>query len=622
MAKITGKFAKNNLNYELYINYSYTQNINSNATTITATMYIKKLRSYGNTYANSVPYSLSIGGSTIKSGNMSYDSRNMSVGTVTKICDGSKTINNNADGSLKSAISGVFDLSNFNPGKGTVSQTVTFPTIPRATAPTISGTKKFGSAITINHTGAINSFTHTIKYTVGSSSGTIATKTSSNSTSWTIPKSLQSELPNATTGTVTITCITYNGSTEVGTKSTSFNATISDDCVPSISSASFADAMTKPSSLSGYYQNFSKVKTTVSASGIYGSNISSYKVKVGSLNEVNSSSNVVTSGTLSTSGAYNIVVTVVDSRGKSASKTFSSAINVTAYTPPSISLFTCKRMKLEDGVESESNLGTIGYITLNGTIQASMPTKTRQLKYKPTTGSVWTTVNLSNQNYTNYKFSTTLSPSNAYNLKLVLKDDLTTVEKDITMSNIFPLLSLNAQGNGVAFGKESTTQNIVEFDMPVKTNKDINASKVNASKLEINDEAIINSNLNVKALTYSEEYYVRASSGGQFCNLGGFGGDGVYGSTQGVAYLGNTILVYGSYTFTNITTNTVMTTKINFRVPFKVAPFISLTFNSGAPHLLDAGATAIGNTSFDLNFIRNGTADTTIFWCAIGQRGV
>lgn len=483
MATITGSFSSNSNNMQPYIVYTYTQSISNNTTTIDATLYVKKLTSYATTHSSSVPTSISIGGSIVSSGNVSIDMRSVSVGSSVKVRTASKTLNNNSDGSLKATISGIVDLSGFNPGKGTVSQSITFPTIPRATAPTISGTGKFGNAITINHNGASDSFKHTITYTIGNSSDTIVSKTDTSSTSWAIPKSLQSEIPRSSTGTITITCITYNGTKEIGRKTVNFNATVADDCIPSITSVSFTDAMTKPSTLTGYYQNFSKVKSTIAATGIYGSTITTYKVKVGTMNELNSSNNVIVGGLLANSGAYSIVVTVVDSRGKTVSKTYSNAISVTPYTPPVITSFSCKRMKLEDGVEFESNLGTIGYISGSGTIQSNMPTKIRELKFKPTSSTAWTTIPLSNQNYTNYKFSTALSPSNSYDLKLVLRDDLSSIDKDIVMSNVFPLINMNGSGNGLAFGKESTVENLIEFAMPVKMNNPLTVATINNTTL-------------------------------------------------------------------------------------------------------------------------------------------
>lgn len=622
MATITGSFSSNSKNLQPYIVYNYSQSITANTTTITAKLYVKKLTSYGNTYDSSTPYSLTIGGDTVSKGSKSVNMSGVSAGSSVLITSGSKTITHSSDGTMKVTISGVVDWSGSNPGKGNVSQSVTFPTIPRATTPSVNGTLKFGSTITINHTGASSSFKHTLKYSFGSATGTIKTDATGTSTTWTIPKDLQSQITSSTSGKLTITCITKNGSSEIGTKAVSITVTIADDCIPSISSAFFEDAMSKPSTLTGYYQNYSKVRVTVTAGSVYGAKISTYKVKVGSMSELSSSGNILTSGALSTAGAYNIVITVTDSRGRTVSKTYSSAITATAYTPPSTTNFSYKRTIMENGVESQSNMGTIGYITHSGIIQSNMPTQVRQLKYKPTTISTWTTINLSNANQINFKFSDALSGSTAYNLKIVYKDDLASIERDLVMTNVFPLISLNANGNGMAVGKDSVLENLIDVAIPAKFEKDFTANKICASNLEVSGKSLLNSTLDVKAATNSETFYVKASNSEKFCNLGGFGGSNIYGDTQGVLYLGNCMIVYGSYSFTNIIANTTMTAKINFRVPFKLAPFISLTLNTSVPNICDAGATGVGVNSFNLQFRRTNTTDTTVFWCAIGQRGV
>lgn len=622
MATITGSFSSNSRNLQPYISYSYTQSISANTTTITAKLYVKKLTSYGNTYDSSTPYSLSIGGSTVSSGSKSVNMSSVSVGSSVLVTSGSKTITHASDGTMKATLSGVVNWSGLNPGKGNVSQSVTFPTIPRATTPSVSGTLKFGSTITINHAGASSAFKHTLKYNFGSAAGTIKTDATGTSSTWAIPKDLQSQITSSTSGKLTITCITKNGSSEIGTKAISITVTIADDCIPSISSAFFEDAMSKPSTLTGYYQNYSKVRVSVTAGSVYGAKISTYKIKVGSMSELSSTANVLTSGVLSTSGAYNIVITVTDSRGRTVSKTYSSAITVTAYTPPSIINFSYKRTIVENGVESQSNMGTIGYITHSGIIQSNMPAQVRQLKYKPTTISTWTTVNLSNTNQTDYKFSTALSGATAYNLKLIYSDGLLSVERDLVMTNVFPLISLNANGNGMAVGKDSVLENLIDITIPTKFSRDLTADKFYASSLEVSSKSLLNNTLDVKASVNANSFYVKGASSENFGNLGGFGGDSIYGTTQGVAYLGNCLMVYGSADFTNLTANEVKTMTIKFRVPFALAPFISLTGNTSVPHICDMGASSVSGTQFNINFRRTNTTDTTVFWCAIGQRGI
>lgn len=465
MAKITGTFANNSKNTYPFIEYTYTQSVANNTTTITAKLYMQKVTSYAQSWQSSCACNIKIAGATAWSATQKVDIRSTSVGSALYIGQATKTVTHNSDGTCKVALSGYIGLTGTSLGAGNVSSTITLPTIPRKTTVSVSGTKTFGSAVTINHAGASSSFTHNIKYYIGSASGTIASGKSGTSTSWTIPKSLQSQIPNTTSGTIKIVLETVSGGSVIGSSETTFSAGIASDCVPSVSSATFSDAMSKPSGITGYYQNYSKLKSVISAAGVYGSTIKTYRITVGGEIDVSSTSNTITTGTLRTNGTFNITIHVTDSRGKTASKTYTNHLVVTAYTAPTVNSFDYKRMELVDGIESPSNMGTIGYISFTRTFHSASTNKSVRFLYKTKSASSWTAITLSDQNYSNYKFSSTLSSADAYILRVELKDMLSTITKDIEMANIFPLISMNPQGNGLAFGKEATTQNIIEIAM-------------------------------------------------------------------------------------------------------------------------------------------------------------
>ena len=98
-------------------------------------------------------------------------------------------------------------------------------TIPRASSITATDAN-IGSASTINISRASSGFTHTITYSFGSLSGTIVTKTSDTSVGWTVPTTFFEQIPNASSGTVTLTCQTYNGNTLIGSKTTTMTVTV------------------------------------------------------------------------------------------------------------------------------------------------------------------------------------------------------------------------------------------------------------------------------------------------------------------------------------------------------------------------------------------------------------
>lgn len=145
------------------------------------------------------------------------------------------TVTHNADGTKTLTLKGAWDkgssTSEWITG-GTVSGQITLPQIARAS--TISGLNTFlGTQGGITITRQSSSFTHTITYTFGSASGTIATKTSEMTVNWTPPVSLISQITNATSGTGTLTCTTYSGNTAIGTSTSTLtlkvpNSTIAD----------------------------------------------------------------------------------------------------------------------------------------------------------------------------------------------------------------------------------------------------------------------------------------------------------------------------------------------------------------------------------------------------------
>ena len=153
----------------------------------------------------------------------------------------SKTLNisHNADGTKTLATSARITHDQFSSSSQSYSQALT--TIPRATTPTVSASSvDMGKSITINMARASSSFDHTLTYKFGSATGTIGSDLGT-SKAWTVPLSLASQIPKGTSGTCTITCKTYNGSTLIGTKTVSFTAKVPSSVVPTIGSVAVAD---------------------------------------------------------------------------------------------------------------------------------------------------------------------------------------------------------------------------------------------------------------------------------------------------------------------------------------------------------------------------------------------
>ena len=154
----------------------------------------------------------------------------------TSVASGTTKITHNADGTKSFSLSieaGVYTYA----VSVTASGTHTLDTIPRAS--TVSATNtNLNSASTITITRASSSFTHTLTYSFGSTTGTIVSKTTSTSVSWTPALTLANQIPNAVSGTCTITCDTYNGSTKIGSKTCTLTLTVPASVKPTMTSLS------------------------------------------------------------------------------------------------------------------------------------------------------------------------------------------------------------------------------------------------------------------------------------------------------------------------------------------------------------------------------------------------
>lgn len=171
-----------------------------------------------------------------------YDFRNKALITFG---DHTFTISHNSDGTKTLTIQGGWSTNGHSSyiKDGSVSGQVTLPRIARAS--TISSlSTNLGSAGTITITRQSSDFTHTLTYTFGSASGTIVTKTSNTSVSWTPDVSLIAQFgANDKTKTGTITCTTYSGNTAVGTSTSTLTLTIPNSSLGNVS-GTFGSAVT------------------------------------------------------------------------------------------------------------------------------------------------------------------------------------------------------------------------------------------------------------------------------------------------------------------------------------------------------------------------------------------
>lgn len=317
-----------------------------------------------------------------------------------------------------------------------------------------------GSATTITISRASSSFTHTLTYAFGNSTGTITTKTTSTSVSWTPALTLANQIPSTTSGTCTITCDTYNGSSKIGTKTCTLTLTVPSAVKPTISSltATRVDGSV-PAAWGIYVQSKSKATLTINgAAGIYGSTIKSYSITGGGYS---GTASTLTTGFLNSSGTITFTATVTDSRGRtSAAATVS--ISVVAYSPPTFSSYNSQRCN-SGGTLSEDGTYIKGTVSYRFASCSSKNTVTRSTYYRVAGSSTWTNASASFNSGTAFTFGGgKISTETSYEVRYDLTDAFTTISITDIVSTASVVMDFKSGGKGVAVGKVSETDNCFE----------------------------------------------------------------------------------------------------------------------------------------------------------------
>ena len=273
-------------------------------------------------------------------------------------------IAHNADGSKDVVIELTLSMWKDSAAGGTVklsgSQTVSLTTIPRASEPTVSPESvELGRSVRIYTNWKASDFTHTLRYSMGEDSGTIASGVGE-SADWTVPMELAKQIPAAVTGEVTIFCDTYSGSTLVGTKSTALEVTVPEN---SETKPSFSMTLSPVGAIPGAFAGlYIKGKTRVKASFAAESAYSSIKGYALTVSGVKSTGNPATTGLLTVSGDIRVTGTVTDARGFTAS--VSRTITALPYDTPRVipvngqNAVVCERC-LTDGTPDSGGLNLL-----------------------------------------------------------------------------------------------------------------------------------------------------------------------------------------------------------------------------------------------------------------------
>jgi hypothetical protein len=269
--------------------------------------------------------------------------------------------------------------------------------------------------------------------------------------SWTTPD-LASKIPSATSGTVTIRCITKNGSTTIGTKTVTMTLKVPASVVPTISSVATVEATSGLAAQFGaFIKSKSKIKTTITAAGAKGSTIKTYSTTFNGKTYTGAS---WTSSAVTASGSLNLVTTVTDSRGRTAKKT--TTINVLNYSKPVINELQVYRVNAE-GVADQDGIYIAVRYKYSVTSLNSKNTASMVIEYKRSTETAWAqllTGSTLSADTTALPTSPTFSTDYQYDVRLSLSDYFgSAVPYTAALQSGAVILDIGAAGDCMGIGE-------------------------------------------------------------------------------------------------------------------------------------------------------------------------
>lgn len=433
------------------------QSVSNNTSNVTVKVNVYRTNTGYTTYGTGT-VNCKIDGVTYKA-NITPDDKITSSGIVLF----SKTLNvdHNNDGTKTLKVSVSINHQQFTASEQSFS--LKLKTIPRASSISFkSDSATLGSGLTIAIARASTTFTHTLTYSFAGATGTIGTNITLEKI-WTVPLSLASKIPNTTSGILTVTCTTYNGSTKIGTTSKTIQAKLPASVVPTIGTVKITEGdTTVASKFTAFIQDKSKLSVDISASGAYGSTIKSYSTKI--LNKIYSGKTFV-SGVVSTSGSVSVAITVTDSRGRKATTT--KTVTVVPYHSPMIERFDAVRCNADGSDNIEGDHVRLDYSFTIAPVN-NTNAKNYKIEYKLRGGTTYTALTSGSE----YAVNKTLVPSqvfngdNSYDFKLTVTDALKSVAHITEISTAFTLTDVHRNGTGYAIGKVAENENLLDVALP------------------------------------------------------------------------------------------------------------------------------------------------------------
>lgn len=458
-AQFSGQYG-HNMTLEVWSDWNR-QDIASNSSTVNVQARLRT-NGYASVWGVTAPVTVTVNGKSESS------NATVNIGTNSSLLFYGKdfVVPHNGDGTKTVGIQITVGLNTGGYGSSMVAFDLPLPTIARAsTVNDMTGT--LGNAMTINISRKNSAFKHTVKYNFGSLSGTIATNVDT-SVSWTPPLNLATAMPNKTSDWGNITVETYSGSSKIGSATCRLTLNVPDSVKPNLGSIALTDSNTAVKNMLNTANTFAQVMSNVkvtfnSASGSYGSTISSYRAEIVGKNQSTNENNGLL-GMMNFNGTVTIRATVTDSRGRT-----SNAVEVKAtvinYFTPQIS-FTLQRSGSASTTLTVTRNARIAPLTVGGKQKNKMIISFKYKEHSATNyttdtgsaGGTWTTIdNLTNSSA---NLAATFSTLKTYDIIGKIEDAFTSYEFLATVgTEKFPIA---IRPDRIGFGKTPEKANIVD----------------------------------------------------------------------------------------------------------------------------------------------------------------
>ncbi len=466
--KCTGKASSK---YDIWLRVvENSQNIVSNTSNVTVGLYIKRNDgvddSAYNLNASQNTVKLWVGGALKVNGNTAVDTRN---NDICRLATWTGDVPHGVDGTLSLSVAGRFAMSgSASLTGGSASGSFKCSVIPRKSALSLSYESVVPGASVVATISAYSStFSHKLKFSLGSESKTLVLDNTQRSVTFTVPLEWALQLATVQNDNIAITLTTYNGSTAIGSRGYSLTLAIPNNDIfkPNFDFTVERIDNNVPVEWGAYVQGESQVRISINnISWGYGATKRACGITVGG-NVLIGEEGVFN---LPKSGQIPISVTLKDSRGLKRTKT--STILVQPYAPPSVNIISVKRCTA-DGVPSVYGTSVLveyglKYSSVNG---KNFCTASAKCKAETAAGYGDNVALLSSPCVV---FADGINISNTYKFAFDVSDGINDLKEQVvryvSSSNI--PFNIRKGGNGAAFGSFAEKENelYVGWDLNVK----------------------------------------------------------------------------------------------------------------------------------------------------------